>query len=289
MNWDNVFQIPSENEIRKYNQVNRYRSPYLCAWLTIPSNVHYTEYIIEFKADYVPKGTYCCLGNWKLDYSALKKQYKRVRTEYEWVNAYAGFQRLENGKMVSIMSFWDVVCEDAFGREKIIRAKRVYPQTTEYSETFSGEGKGAHCIVPYEWEANHWYRMHLRCTTSQTTGNTIIEHSVCDMENGCYTLLCCYDLGVKNVSIAGPMAVFLENFAPEYAGEVRTLEACHAKYFNIENKQWESIREAYIEAQGMGTMHKGSYNFGASGENFWMITSGVGSGRNDKKENYYRV
>lgn len=289
MNWKTVFQIPSENEIRRYNQVNRYRSPYLCAWLTIPSNVHYTEYIIEFKADYLPKGTYCCLGGWKMDYSPLKKQYKSVRTEYDSVNAYAGFQRLGNGKYVSIMSFWDVLCKNAFGKESIIRAKRVYPQTTRYSDAFSGEGKGAHCIVPYEWESNHWYRMHLRCITSHITGNTIVEHSVSDLENGCYTLLCSYDMGAANVSMMGPMAVFLENFVPEYAGEVRTLEIRNAKYFNIDKKKWESLKEAYIEAQGMGTMHKGSYNFGASGENFWMITSGVGSGRNDKKENYYRV
>lgn len=276
MNWQTVFEIPSSAEIQKHNRKSRIRSPYIYGWLSIPAGTIYTEYSIEFKAEYLPKGTYCCLGNWTMDYSSLERQYKSVRTEYQGVHAYAGFQNLHNGKMVSIMSFWDIFCKDSYGRETVIRAKRVYPKMTSYSEEFTGEGTGVHCTVPYDWKANHWYRMHLRCVTSRETGNTVVEQWVCDVETEQYVLLCSYDTGVKNSSFKGSIAVFLENYLTEYSGEVRSMEVRNAKYFNAVTKKWQSITEAYIGSDSGLPRYEGSYNFGAFGNEFWMITSGVG-------------
>jgi len=276
MNWASVFPIPSDAEIENHNRSSSIRSPYLYGWLSIPAQTRYTEYMVDFKADHLPNGTYCCLSNWTMDYSSLERQYQSVWTEYDSIHAYAGFQSLQNGEKVGIMSFWDVYCQDASGRVTTIRAKRVYPETTNHTEDFGGEGTGAHCIVPYPWEADHWYRMHLICSTSPQTGNTVVDQWVCDLETGAYTLLCSYDTGVAGATFKGSTAIFLENFVTEYSGDVRTMEVCNAWYLDADTNQWYAIREAYIGSDGGLPRLEGSYSFGTADNRFWMITSGVG-------------
>ena len=96
----------------------------------IPADVKYSEYKVEPEAEYLPEGTYCCLGNWQMDYSWLEEQGMTVRTEYDGVHGYAGFQRKHGDDMEAIMSFWDIYCTDANGNETTIRPTRVYPENT---------------------------------------------------------------------------------------------------------------------------------------------------------------
>lgn len=275
MSWSSVFELPSGLQIHRYNKTAKRRSPYISAWFIMPDDVRYTEYTIDFKADHVPEGTYCSLCNWLVDYSPLKRRYARVWTDSPHINAYAGFQRRGDGSRVSIMSFWDVFCRDCAGRQTRIRAKRVYPSYTAETDSFTGEGTGAHCFIPYGWEPKHWYRMYLKCAASPETGNTMAEQWVCDLETGQYTLLCRYDLGVPDVTFKSA-AVFLENFMPEKAGDVRSMEVCNARYKDAKTKRWVSLTKAYIASNGGLPDYEGSYSFGAEGDRFWMITSGVG-------------
>ena len=83
---------------------------------------------------------------------------------------------------------------------------------SEPIDSFGGEGTGARALVDYEWESDHWYTMHIRCMTSETTGNTVVEQWVCDLETGEWTLLTAYDIGFKNSSFKGSIAIFLENY-----------------------------------------------------------------------------
>lgn len=272
--WEKVFPIPSRNEINNYQNLHKRRSPYIAAHLDIPPKTRYTEYMIDFKATHLPKGTYCCLGCWTMDHSVLEKQFEPVRAENGWVNAYAGFQKIEDGRMVSIMSFWDTFYRDALGKGITVRAKRLYPKSVIGGGRFWGEGIGERSTAPLDWKADHWYRMHLKCTASQET--TVVEQWVCDLETGEYTLLCRYDTDVPNSSFIGSMAVFLENYLPEAAGEIRSMEVCNARYLDSDTKQWETVKKAYVTAQGGVPQYEGSYNFGVSENRLWMITSGVG-------------
>lgn len=276
MKWETVFPMPSRNEIANYRNPNKRRSPYLAGWLGIPAETRYTEYMIDFKATHLPRGTYCCLGNWAMDYSSLKKRYKTVRTEYGWTHAYAGLQKTENGQMVSIMSFWEIYCQDFSGKETTIRAKRLYPKTVVGADSFSGEGSGARSIVPFDWKAGHWYRMHLKCIPSPATGTTLVEQWIHDIETEECTLLCRYDTGVADSTFKGNMAIFLENFLPETAGEVRSMEAWGARYLRADTKQWQTITSAYLEPEDGVPQYEGSYQFGVSENRIWMIASGVG-------------
>ena len=141
-------------------------------WMTIPENTRYTEFSIDLKLIICP-GTTALLeaGRWIiLHWKPVCK--RKCRST---IHGYAGFREEKETEMVGILSFWDVHCTDASGNQTTIRATRVYPETTDSTEEFGGEGTGAHSLVPYQWEAGHWYRMHLICGTSSETGNTTVE------------------------------------------------------------------------------------------------------------------
>lgn len=276
MNWSEVLDMPSQEQIDAYNSESQLRSPYVAGWLQAPSDVTYSEYVIDFKADHLPLGTYCCLGNWNMDMSALKQQYAEV--EIFGINGYAGFQNIDTGEKIAIMSFWDIYAKDENGSDVTIRAQRVYPETTDRSESFDNEGVGVHCSVNYDWEENHWYRMHLKCVTNPQTGNSMVEQWVCDLETGVYTLLVAYDLGYADSSFMGNMAVFLENYLTQYSGDVRSMEIRNAKYLDNATGEWEDFTgiEVYINGTVEVTEYHGTYNYGIYEDRVWFITSGVG-------------
>lgn len=276
MNWESVFRIPTEAEIQLYNGINQIRSPYLGGWFQLPQEVKYTEFSVDFKADFLPRGTYCCLGNWYMDYSMVGRTYGKRIADSNGIDGYAGFQHIHDGSKVGIMAFWDVFYQDAAGNRRSFRAKKAYPHAVSDNESFGNEGTGAHSIVPYAWEAKHWYRMHMRCITSKHSGNTMVEQWACDLENGQYTLLSTYDIGVKGSSFKGPFCVFLENYMVEHAGDVRSLEVRNAQYRDCADGKWKQAKEVYVNSRDGYPHYQGSYNYGVNGDRLWMITSGVG-------------
>jgi len=275
VDWNSAFPIPSEAEIAACNQTATARSPYLYGYLQISDSLRFSEYSIDFKADTLPKATYICLANMRMDLSPLRKIYSSVSTEYELVNMYAGFQRRWTDT-VSILSFWDIYCTDASGNQKTLRAQRLYPASSAGSDDFSGEGTGAHTLVPYEWHADHWYRMLLQCIQSEETGTTLVEQWVLDLETGVWTLLCRYDTLIPDSCFTGPTAFFLENFDTAYAGDVRTMEVANIRLFDIDAGCWKSVSSAFLASNGGRPQYEGSYAYGSEGSRFWMITSGVG-------------
>ena len=267
--WQSLMRLPSADEIDLCNRTARMQSPYLTAWMATGKGGPFTGYSVDFRAEYQPNATYCCLGNFDLDYSALKKKYKEYHTEYRGVAGYAGLQRLDNGDLKSILSFWDVYCTDRSGRTETIRASLVYP-ASDGNDSFGGEGTGAHHLTDYAWQPGKWYRMRLTCGKSETTGNTTIEQWVQDLSDMAWTKLCVYDLGVPNVAFKGDTAVFLENFYPEYAGEIRTMEC---RNFSVFRNKWQGIRKGTLTKR-VGA-YKGSCGYGVSGDTICMITTGV--------------
>ncbi|MBR5289152.1 MAG: DUF3472 domain-containing protein [Clostridia bacterium] len=273
-NWYSRFSMPSADEIKNANQTATVRSPYLYGWLTMDNNFRYTEISVDFKADYVPKATYCALANLRLDLSGLKKKYKNVHSEYESVNLYAGFQRRWN-ETITIMSAWDIYYTDKNGVEHTLRPKQIYPDKTYIGDgTFGGEGTGMQMLMPYDWEVGHWYRMLLQCGQSDS-GTTTVEQWVCDLETGEWTLMCKCDTGLPDSCFIGSNAFFLENFDPKYAGEIRAMEVTNARVRDTKGN-WRALTSAYIGCNGGLPNYNGSYAYGADDTSFFMITSGAG-------------
>ena len=70
--------------------------------------------------------------------------------------------------------------------------------------------------------------------------------------------------------------MFLENFLPEYGGDLRSLQVRNAQYLEESSGTWKSFDSIYLAPNGGAPAYLGSYDFGVSDHTVWMITSGVG-------------
>ena len=76
-----------------------------------------------------PITTYYCPMNWITDVSSLEEQYESVYNDFaDAIGGYCGFQRLEDGSKVFIMTLWDIFCKDSDGNVEIIAPEVIYPE-----------------------------------------------------------------------------------------------------------------------------------------------------------------
>ena len=119
--WGSIMTLPTSSEVSAYNNKNKsntdlkYRAPYVQGWLDTSDATTFSQYAIDFKADKVPKATYCSLANFRLDFSSRKTKYTEVYQDYTSVSGYCGFQRAPDGSLNLILSLWDV--DDNVGAE----------------------------------------------------------------------------------------------------------------------------------------------------------------------------
>jgi len=276
--WSSRTAFPTQSEIDEYNRISTKRSPYMALFMDISADTYYTEFMVDIKSDHFPLGSYYSIGNWYIDYSSLRQQYRDVRTEYG-ISGYAGLQNIHTGEHIGIMSIWDVYCTDASGKTNTIRAKQIYPDNAYKSGGFTGEGVGVQCLEPYDWEESHWYRAHLKCKNSNTTGNMVLEYWMYDLETNEETLVCAYDMGFKDSSFYGSMCLFLENYIVGTAGDIRTMEIRNPKYLDKNTGIWNDVMEADMLINGSAiTMdYAGSCDFGVEDGTLWIMTTGVGN------------
>ena len=164
---------------------------------------------------------------------------------------------------------------DEQGVTQTIQASLVYPEPDENSQ-FGGEGTGVHRIVQYPWQEGHWYRMQLRCSTSDA-GTTLVDQWICDLESETWTQLCCYDTNIPGATLAAPGFFFLENYDPSTCGEVRTMEVANIQVTPIEDEtSYINVQSVWLSPNGGEPTYSGSYAYGSQGNRFWAITSGVG-------------
>ena len=284
-NWHELMRFPSREEIELHNDTSTRRAPYVQAWLDTQIVGKFSEFVIDFKADYLPLGTYCSLAAFKIDYSSLYELYSKVSTNN--ICGYAGFQRnhLETDNYNSILSLWNVYLEYETGEKDTLSAKLIKP-ISAYENNFSHEGSGVNYLPFYPWKPKKWYRMLLKCGKATVSGNTTIEQWVCDLLDNKWTQLCVFDLGVSNLTFKGNTCVFLENFEPKTSGEIRTLEFKNARIYDCETKQWFDVESAlFSEGFRESNRYTGSYQFGSDGSTFWMISTGVPNCANPQDQN----
>ena len=270
-NWQEIINYPTRREIEDYNKSSKSRSPYLCAWLDTNIEGNFSQLAIDFKADYLPSGTYCSLANFYLNYGSLKEEDCKISRDTQ-ISGYAGFQRQQNGDVYnSILSLWNVYCEYSNGIKDTIKAKLILPEG-EKAIPFSHEGNGVSYRPNFRWKPRRWYRLLLQCGKSSVTGNTTLEQWAYDLSEKIWNKICVFDLGAPDITFQGRTAVFLENFQIETSGEIRSLEFKNARVFSRETNQWVNIESAYIS---QNSNYPGSYQYGADETTFWMITCGV--------------
>lgn len=269
--WEARMHLPTSKQTRAYAAAER--SPYIVCWPHFANTTGYTAYAVDFKADSQPRGTYVNIGNWWMDVSNLYKRYVSVTSDGGDFPgaAYAGFQVLEDGRKVAIMSVWKLFLVDEAGNRSTLDARRTYPKNPTIADDFGGEGTGVKTLVDYDWQAGRTYRALIECGETKA-GNCEIAFSVCDLKTGKWTKLIAYDLGYGNTHIEST-GCFLENFLAEYAADVRTAEWSNFKVKSLESGAWVTAKSAKMERQY--EEWPGSYNFGSDDSCFWAITSGV--------------
>ena len=272
-NWNDVLRFPSLYEIKRYNNTSDARSPYIAAWLDTDTEENFTQFSIDFKADYVPTATYCSPFNFHMDYSSLLEKYDSVNTDGH-VSVYGGLQR-QIDKSNSILSLWDVYCKKGNGERDTIRATLVNP-INKVGIRFSHEGNGVSYRPDYAWEPRKWYRMLIQLGKSEVTGNTTIEQWIGDLSKKEWNQLCVFDLGTPNLKFKGKTAVFLENFNEKSSGEIRTLEFKNIRIYSRQKQRWINVYSGLFYNDDSEVIKKsGSYQYGTDDDTFWMITTGV--------------
>ncbi len=270
--WSALMPLPTAEEIAAWNASSTERGPYLTAWFPTGELGRFTQLAVDFKADYLPGGTYCCIACFTVDRPSLESQYERVSYDFDHYNAYAGFQRNMNpDRHNSILSFWSAYCYNAAGELTTVDVVQTAPAGQSVNP-FYHEGRGTNSLVDYPWEAGKWYRALLQCGQSPETGNTTVEYWVQDIETSRWTQLGVFDLRVPGAAFKGNVAMFLEDFEPKTSGDIRTMEFRNFRVFCEDTREWKSIDTAtfYDNAN-----YSGSYQFGSDGETFWMISTGI--------------
>ena len=270
--WQSRMTFPSASQIAARNR-QADRAPYALGWMNSGKLGRFSEYVIDFKADYVPSYTYCSLFNFYIDYSSMKSKYAKVHTAGDGISGYAGVQqRGPDEAPNTILSFWDVECEDKDGRVvRTVRPTLVYPEGDQ-AGSFDNEGNGAQYLPKYNWKSGQWYRMLIQIGTSEKTGNTTVQQWLMEISVGEWTKICEYDLGMPGLAFIGEIGIFLENFNPAASGEIRTLEFKNVRACKEYSADWKPITSGtFDDCFGW----PGSYTYGSSGDTFWMITSGV--------------
>lgn len=274
-NWQELMRFPSVNETAKYNETCTARSPYLCAWFQIQNEETFTQFSIDFKADYIPSATYCSPFNLHIDYSSLLEKYDSVNND-GYISVYGGLQRQSDGtKYNSIVSVWDVYCKKISGERDTIKATLVSP-VEEESVNFNHEGNGVSFRPDYPWRPRKWYRMLIQLGKSETTSNTTLEQWIGDLSEKKWKQLCIFDLGTPNLKFKGQAAAFLENFNPRTAGDIRSMEFKNIRILSSTKNKWVNIYSAHLYNDSNQEIKKsGSYQYGTDDDTFWMITTGL--------------
>lgn len=274
--WSQVMPVPSEEQL---NQPGELRSPYITFYPDFDECI--TGLSMNFRIDHDPIGTYICPACWFLDVSEMEKTYHRVRPDYgESVSGYLGFQVLETGEKVLIMSLWNAFCQDEGGntvreiRPKVISAPEE-AEITEHNPLTNGEGSFLQCIIPYEWKTGQDYHFVVEQQTSEQGTEKFIL-SLAEAQSGVQTELIVFDSGLTDVWIA-ELAGFVENFVPEAAGQIRSVEFWNVRGRMLSSGAWKTAETAHFNVNNSEGIedYEGSWNAGSDDRAVWVITSGV--------------
>ena len=273
--WLATMPMPTEEQL---SQPGEYRSPYVVFY---PQARDITGLEMNLRIDNDPQGTYICPACWFLNVSALEEKYTKVYSDYDnTLTGYLGFQVLENGKKVLIMSLWNAFCEDADGNVTELKPKVLYApgaQIREHNPKTNGEGSFLQCIIPCEWETGKDYRFVLEQETGEE-GTEVFTLTLTETESAKEISLIRFDSGLPGVWISYPGG-FVENFVPALAGQIRTLEFRNVKARMRDTGEWENVTTMNFEINSSAGIsadeYVGSWNAGSDDRSVWIITSGV--------------
>ncbi len=243
----------------------------------------YDAFMVDFRANETPPGTYWALCNFSMDTSGSKELYPGISGN---MGAYAGLQNVapSSGER-AIMSFWEVDVGGGLENGSGLRATRVYPAGGESG--FGGEGEGNNYLTSYNWKPGKWVRMVLRCWDDPETGLTYIGQWFVDLESGAWTLISVFNTHLKHSFMCGNMSAFMENYLSSYADPERDINLKNYYVLDHEDGEWKTLQDG---SKGAGAKlafdhynvwknKRGAHSSGVAsdegGEYFWGKSSGI--------------
>ena len=273
--WSSYMSVPSVSERKAY--AGTLRAPYITCEPVFSGVSTFYEFSVDFRADYLPNGTYLCVDNWDFYNPGLSRRYKTVKRDYNGVAGYAGFQKAQDGTGKIILTVWDTFCYDQYGQRTVYRASQVYPAGNKGFEIckgdlVTGEGWFVHTILPFDWKKSHNYRALLQLSNPPDGSNSHLLYYVCDLHTGVWTKLVEYDLGYNDVQMNRSVS-FLEDFSHGMAGYPRSMALSNYRVHPTGSMTWVSANKAVMNCS---YSNNGSYQYGSTGNAFWAITTGIG-------------
>lgn len=273
--WSQFITMPTEEQLSRPGD---FRSPYI-TYIPDFGPDGFTACAMDFRIDFDPAGTYICPACWTLNVSKLGEKYDLVWSDYgDVISGYFGFQVLDSGEKVAIMSLWDALCLDQAGNVTVIKPRVLSPKNariTEHTPETNGEGSFVQCIIPFEWETGKTYRFVLEQQTSEQDTELFIL-SLTEPDGDYRAELFRFDSGMTGVWMDW-IGGFVENFVPSAAGQLRSLEFWNVRALTRSSGAWENaetVNFAINNSVGIED-YEGSWNLGQDESACWIITSGV--------------
>ena len=289
--WDKLHEEDAEEHFAH----NLYVNPVL------PRGTTFSDFMVDFRADYATPDTYWQLFGFYMDISAINGHYEEGDDKYG--GAYAGLQKKVNDGDRAIMSFWDVFYTDDKGLEHQLTAELIYPENA-HADHYPHEGWHMEYIPSWEWHADIWYRAHLKCYDNEQ-GHTIVEMWLRNLtEGGSWQKVCAYDTKLIHSSFTGisPLTgdefygwdFFMENIGGydethdiNCAYYTRTFELRNLCYRVKGSKIWEPVYSASLQSDENPnelkdydppyvSNKKGQAYIGAQNNVFFGISNGYG-------------
>ena len=190
----------------------------------------------------------------QVDFKCTKEAVHSYYAVHSWFDemGYAGFQIMEDGSHILIMSIWD---------NGDLKPTIEYAPYSRDADKFDGEGTGNHVLSDYDWTANKWYTMRIQAVTS---GDKTIYEQWIRPEDGSWEKICAisYPQAGRGFTNNAP---FLEDFYP-FSNERRSMELRNMSSRNAETGEWSTKLSYYIENYADNTLQKENVNYDCKAE-----------------------
>ncbi len=224
-------------------------------------------YLMAFTCDYPEQADIV-----QVDFKCIQEAPTTYYAVHNWYNGgiaegYAGFQILEDGRHVVIMSVWD---SDA------MRPTIEYAPYSRKAQDFGGEGTGKQVISEYDWTKLRWYTMRIQ---ARTFGDKTVFEQWIRPEGGDWEKICAISFPVPGCGF-NYNGAFLEDFYP-FSNLRRSMQLANASAHLDASGVWQANRRYSISNYEDQRMQQYNVNYNckaeaAGGNALYMQTGGSG-------------
>ena len=228
--------------------------PYLMAWTCdYPQKTDIIQ--VDFRCVQEAPSTYYAVHSWNDDGPG---------------SGYAGFQILEDGRHIVIMSIWD---------NGMMKPTIEYAPKSRIAQAFDGEGTGKQVLSDYDWTRQRWYTMRIQ---ARTLGSRTVYEQWIRPENGFWEKVCAISFPKAGCGFNCDCA-FLEDFYP-FSNLRRSMQLRNASARFAATGKWQENKRYSVSNYDDQRLinYNVNYNCKAEAANDWALYMQIGGGGYEK-------